>query len=254
MTEVKDQKPASNDPVTDGDNPAEALNMEEIDQVIALDDPQFMAQLNDIKITATNIDLSVMNEAFHVLAQSEITIKDKLKELFSYKKNPKRFLFFWGSFASVIGLLVFTWGLKKSFLEQKLFLTSFADLGGTVRDYNPLSETENFYDNPKFSKNIMTLSKMYINLKASDSSGPNPMLALEVNVEGLSSDAIIEIKDREAEFKDLLLRLSEEKSYDDLITTKGKQELCDQFRQAINAHLTRGQVRKVLLNSFIIKP
>lgn len=250
MTETKDQKPAAAATET-GD---EALSMEEIDKEIAAEDPQFMAQLKDIKISATNIDLSVMDEAFEVLKQSEITFLDKLKELFQYSKNPKRFMLFWGSFIGVAVLLFVTWGVRKTFLDQKLFMTSFADLGGTVRDYNPLTETEAFYDNPKFSKNIVTLSKMFINLKSSENSGPNPMLALELNVEGLSADAIIELKDREAEFKDLLIRNAEEKTYDDLVTPKGKQELCDQFRQLINSHLTRGQVRKVLLNSFIIKP
>lgn len=255
MTETKDQKPADSgdaNKLTEAD--VEPLSMEDIDKEIAAEDPQFLDQIKDIKITGTNIELSVMNQAFHVLAQAEITLIDKLKELFNYSKNPKRFMSFWGSFV-VVGILLFvTWGVRKNFLDQKLFMTSFADLGGTVRDYNPLTETEAFYDNPKFSKNIVTLSKMFINLKSSESSGPNPMLALELNVEGLSSDAIIELKDREAEFKDLLIRTAEEKTYDDLIVTKGKQELCDQFRQLINSHLTRGQVRKVLLNSFIIKP
>lgn len=248
MAENKDQKPGAS--AAEG----EILNMEEIDKEIAANDPQFISQLKDIKISATNIDLSVMNEAFHVLAQSEITWLDKIKELFSFSKNPKRFLSFWLSFLGVGALLFVTWGLQKTFLDQKLFMTSYADLGGVIRDYNPLSETEAFYDNPKFSKNIVTLSKMFINVKPSENSGPNPMLALELNVEGLSSDAIIELKDREAEFKDLLIRTTEEKTYDELVLPKGKQELCDQFRQMINMHLTRGQVRKVLLNSFIIKP
>lgn len=255
MTETKDQKPTdSGDSKKTADANVEPLSMEEIDKEIAASDPQFLEQIKDIKITGTNIDLSVMNKAFHVLAESEITFFDKVKELFTYSKNPKRFFYFWGSFLVVCALLFVTWGVRKSFLDQKLFMTSFADLGGTVRDYNPLTETEAFYDNPKFSKNIVMLSKMFINLKASESSGPNPMLALELNVEGLSSDAIIELKDREAEFKDLLIRTTEEKTYDDLVGQKGKQELCDQFRQLINTNLTRGQVRKVLLNSFIIKP
>ncbi len=256
MSENKDQKLAN--VIGQNGHPqgsdTEILSVDEIDQAIAAEDPTFLQELSDIKLTASISNLSVMDEAFHVLAESEITLKERILVIFSYKANPKQFLLFWVTFFGVAALLFVTWKVQKSFLDQKLFMTSFADLGGEVRDYNPLTEVEAFYDNPKFSKNIVTLSKMFINLKASDSSGPSPMLALELNVEGLSSDAIIEIKDREAEFKDLLLRISEEKTYDDLITVKGKQELCDQFRQAINSHLTRGQVRKVLLNSFIIKP
>ncbi|MEQ1724280.1 MAG: flagellar basal body-associated FliL family protein [Pseudobdellovibrio sp.] len=95
---------------------------------------------------------------------------------------------------------------------------------------------------------------MHVNVKPSENSGNNPMLALEVTAEGLSTDAIVEIKDREAEFKDMLLRLTEDKTYDELSEAEGKQNLCEQFRDLLNANLTRGQVRRVLLKSFIIKP
>ena len=80
------------------------------------------------------------------------------------------------------------------------------------------------------------------------------MLAIEITAEGLSADAIIEIKDREAEFKDMLLRLTEEKNYDELVEAQGKLALCEQYRDLLNAYLTRGQVRKILLKSFVIKP
>ena len=256
MSENKDQKLASvvgqNGQTVPVDS--DTMNVDEIDKAIAAEDPNFLNEIGGIKLTGGGADLSVMGEAFQVLAESEITLKDRLVVLFQYSQRPKQFVLFWSTFLGVLSLLFITWKVQKNFLDQKLFMNSFADLGGEVRDYNPLTETEAFYDNPKFSKNIMTLSKMFINLKTSENSGPAPMLALELNVEGLSSDAIVEIKDREAEFKDLLLRYSEEKNYDELVTTKGKQELCDQFRQIINSHLTRGQVRKVLLNSFIIKP
>ena len=90
--------------------------------------------------------------------------------------------------------------------------------------------------------------------RLSENSGDNPMLAIEVTVEGLSTDAIIEIKDREAEFKDMLSRLTEEKTYDDLVAAEGKRVLTEQYRDLMNANLTRGQVRRVLLKTFIIKP
>ena len=91
-------------------------------------------------------------------------------------------------------------------------------------------------------------------MKPSENSGPNPMLAIEVTAEGLAADAIIEVKDREAEFKDFLLRLTEDKTYDELTEAEGKQLLCEQYRDLLNSHLTRGQVRRGLLKSFIIKP
>ena len=251
---MADDKDQNRDETETPDSEVEAFGISEIDQVIADDDPEFLKKISEIKIEATEIDFSVMDEAFKAVSVSAVTFKDQMRQLLNYRKNPRQFTFFWSTVLGIIILMAFTWGVQKNFLNQKLFLTSYAELGEVVRDYNPLTEVEAFYDNPKFSKNIVKLSRMVINLRASETSGPNPMLALEVNVEGLSADAIIEIKDREAEFKDLLLRYTEEKSYDELTTTAGKQDLCDQFRQVINAHLTRGQVRKVLLSSFIIKP
>ncbi len=251
---MSDDKDQNRDALTPSSSDEEVYDISEIDAVIADEDPEFLSQINEIKITGSGANLSVMDEAFVVAAQSEIRFRDQLLQIFNYAKNPRLFTLFWSIVSFIVLLFFLTWGVTKNFFPQKLFLTSFADLGENVRDYNPLTETEAFYDNPKFSKNIMTLSKMFINVQPSASSGPNPMLALEVNVEGLAADAIIEIKDREAEFKDLLLRYTEEKNYDELTTTAGKQDLCDQFRRVINSHLTRGQVRKVLLNSFIIKP
>lgn len=251
---MADDKDQNLDTKAISDSEIEVFNLSELDQLIAEDDPQFVKEVSEIKITSAGIDFSVMDEAFQAASIPEVTLKDQLVQLFNYKKDLRKFTIFWSIVLGIFLLLFLTWGVQKSFFNQKLFLTSFAELGESTRDYNPLSEVEPFYDNPKFSKNIIKLSRMVINLRASETSSPNPMLALEVNVEGLSADAIVEIKDREAEFKDLLLRYTEEKSYDELTTTAGKQELCDQFRQVINAHLTRGQVRKVLLNSFIIKP
>lgn len=259
MSDDKDQKP---DPsaVSETNESASAanadgsFNLKEIDQMIEAEDPNFIKQVSEIKITASGGGHSVMNEALHVASRPEVKLLDQILVPFRYSKNPKGFALFWSSVVAVGLLMVLTWGVKRNFMSQKLFLTSLGELGEGVRDYNPLDEIEDFYDNPKFSKNIMTLSKMFINIQASENSGTTPMLALEINVEGISSDAIVEIKDREAEFKDLLIRYSEERTYDDLVTSAGKQKLCDQFREIINSHLTRGQVRKVLLSSFIIKP
>ncbi len=255
MADNKDQNPGLKPaPDSTSDSEAQVFDATELDQIFNEDDPQFLKKTSEIKITSSGIDLSVMDQAFQAADIAEVKIIDQMKLMFNYSKNPRGVTIFWSCVGVVICLLILTWCVQKNLFQHKLFLTSFADYGDQVRDYNPLTETEDFYDNPKFAKNLMTLSKMFINVRASENSGPNPMLALEINVEGISADAIVEVKDREAEFKDLLLRMTEERNYDELVTTAGKQNLCEQFRQLINAHLTRGQVRRVLLNSFIIKP
>ncbi|MBC7421788.1 MAG: flagellar basal body-associated FliL family protein [Bdellovibrio sp.] len=227
-------------------------DLADIDNILGEEDPQFLKQLSDIKIPP-GVSLSVLDGE---LAEKpyKASVFQQIKKIFNIKKNPKVVISFWLVVVVITGAVLFVWNANKNLFEENLFLNSYATWNHSVQDYNPLSETEAFYDNPRFSKNLMTLSKMFINVKSSENSGTTPMLALEVNVEGISADAIIEIKDREAEFKDLLLRFVEDQTYDELTTTEGKKNLCDQFRIIINSHLTQGQVRRVLLKSFIIKP
>ncbi|MBC7742035.1 MAG: flagellar basal body-associated FliL family protein [Bdellovibrionaceae bacterium] len=224
----------------------------DIDQILTEEDPQFIQQINGIKIpegaNLTAIDQAIKAEII------EASFSHQAKKLFNVSKNSKAVITFWISILLVGAGIFYVWNSKKDLLKENLFLTSYAVWNSQVNSFNPISEAEPFYDNQRFSRNLMTLSKMFINVRASENSGPTPMLALEINVEGISSDAIIELKDREAEFKDMLLRFTEERTYDELATTLGKQNMCDQFRIIINSHLTQGQVRRVLLKSFIIKP
>ncbi len=231
-------------------NPEQDLT--DIDSILTEEDPDFLSHLTEIHIppgtALTDLD------APPAAVENRTTATEQIKKLFNIKEKPKVVGSFWLLVFVVAGALFFIWNSKNNPFSESLFLNSYSGWNSLVKDYNPNTESELFYENPRFSKNLMTLSKMFINVKSSESSGPTPMLALEVNVEGISSDAIIEIKDREAEFKDLLIRFVEERTYDELITTEGKINLCDQFRIIINSHLTLGQVRKVLLKSFIIKP
>lgn len=216
------------------------------------------SEIPSSETSTTEAAESRIKKILHILKSIVQQIIKGFKALFSFTssftKKPKQAFLFLISLLIIGGLIGFTWTNKKNLIFRKLFLNSFAELADQVHDYNPLIDTVVFYDNPKFSKNIVTLSKMVVNLKPSQNSGNNPMLVLEINVEGISADAIIELKDREAEFKDLLSRYQEEKTYDQLNSSLGKHLLCEELRDIINSHLTRGQVRKVLLNAFVIKP
>jgi flagellar basal body-associated protein FliL len=226
----------------------------DIDSILNQEDPDFLNQLSKIKIDAASVDLSVLGQGLALEKKVYSVFFTSLRRPFEFKNNTKTVIAFWTIILVVLCVLLFVWKNQINLFSQKLFLTSYAELGSEVKEYNPNNEVEPFYDNPRFSKNLVTITSMHVNIKPSENSGPNPMLALEITTEGLSADAIIEIKDREAEFKDKLLRITEEKTYDDLVETAGKLALCEQFRDALNASLTRGQVRKVLLKSFVIKP
>lgn len=237
--------------------------LDDIDQLLTEEDPEFLEQISHIKIDAAAVNLSILDDVVNVIdtvgtvnknSTRRFNLRFHLQNLFQVNHDPKKFVIFWGLIVVALGIIFFGVRFSDRFLSQGLFLRSYAEWDLPVHSYNPMSEVELFYDNPRFAKNLMTMSKMFVNLKSSESSGPNPMLAIEINVEGMSAEAIIEIKDREAEFKDILLRQAEDFTYDDLVSVEGKKSLLQKFQMSLNANLTQGQVRRAMLKSFIIKP
>lgn len=95
---------------------------------------------------------------------------------------------------------------------------------------------------------------MTVNIKRSQSSGPNPMASLDFYAEGTASDVMVEIKDREAEVRDLLQRTIEEMSFDQISSGEGKQLLCDKMRKEVNRILTKGKIRKFYIKTALVKP
>lgn len=231
--------------------------LHEIDLMLSEEDPQFLKQIAEIRVDTAESNLSIMDDVlgrFKIKKKSSIKWRFHFENLFYIRNDPKKVILFWGLIA--ISTVVVLAGPKifKLYYGKGLFLRSYADWNSNSVSYNPINEAEPFYDNPRFAKNLITMTKMVTNLKPSENSGPNPMIAVELSVEGMSAESIVEIKDREAEFKDILLRQAEEFSYDDLSSAEGKKKLLDRFTVVINANLSQGQVRRTMLKSFITKP
>jgi len=239
---------------TDKATELDAKLLLEVDGILNAEDPDFLNQLTQINIDTEVVDLSITDKSLGLDHKFYTNILNALKRPFEFSSNTRPVITFWLVLVSAVMAGIIAWNFKSSLLDQSLFLNSFAELGTDIKEFNPNNEVESFYDNIRFAKNLTTISAMHVNLKMSENSGLNPMLAIEIIAEGLSVDAIIEVKDREAELKDLLLRLTEQKTYDELAEIEGKQFLCEQYRDLLNSNLTRGQVRRVLLKSFIIKP
>lgn len=244
-----------------------ADNLQFLEEVLNEEDPEFMKSIGEIDIENAAVDESLGE---HSASQPLVTrFKEFYASLFAklqspfwvivlkpvmLHKYPKQAIGFW----VVLGGLGFgVYKLYKAhFWHQptQLFLTSYAGLGVPVHDYDMIEQVEPYYDNVRFSKNTMSLVKMTANLRPSANSSNNPMISFEIVIQGVSNEPIVEIKDREAEFRDLILRVTEDFTYDDLETATGKQQLSDAILAKINANLTDGQVRKVYYNNFIIKP
>jgi flagellar basal body-associated protein FliL len=138
--------------------------------------------------------------------------------------------------------------------KTELFVTSLENWADEVVAYDPISESEPFYDSARASQNMMVLPKMVVNLRRSAKSGPNPMGAFEFFIEGNSPDVMVEIKDREYEVRDLFQRNIEEFSFDQVDSNDGKQLLSEKLRREVNRILTKGRVRKIFFKTAILKP
>lgn len=138
--------------------------------------------------------------------------------------------------------------------DQEYLIASLEEWSVNSYKYDPESEMDSFYDSPRTIQNIMSLPKMIVNLRPSQGSGPNPMAAMEFFMEGLSPEAIVEVKDRETEIRDLFQRTIEEMSYGELDTVEGKQLLTEKLRQTLNMNLTKGKIRRVFIKELVLKP
>ncbi len=239
----------STDDLSQASNEAEDLKI--IDNALAEFDPQFLNELSSIRIDQSAIvDFSVIDQA---LSNQSLTLKEKFLLTVDFKTNPLRVSLFWFFIFTFISATFYIF--KSHFWSRRnsLFMTSFAQLNSDVQLYNPLTESQFFFDNPRIPKNMFLIKKMLVNLKPSSLSGSNPMLAFEMNAEGLSKEVVIELKDRESEFIDRILPIVEEYTYDELSDNTGKAKLSEQVLELFNSNLTQGQIRKVMYGTFILK-
>jgi len=138
--------------------------------------------------------------------------------------------------------------------KSHLFVNSLDEWAEKTYVYTPGENLEPFYDSARVKQNIMSLRRIVVNIKPSVTSGPNPMVAFEFFIEGLSSDVTIEIKDREPEVLDLIQRLMEEKTFDELDSADGKVQLNEKIKKELNTFLSKGKVKKVYIKNAIVKP
>jgi flagellar basal body-associated protein FliL len=137
---------------------------------------------------------------------------------------------------------------------NNLFITSLEKVSTEVFDYNPETEVEPFYENLRVSTNFLLIPKMVVNLKKSEHSGSNPMAALEFFVEGMTPEAIIEIKDREVEVRDRMQRVVEEFTFDQVDSQEGKTQVSEKMKKEVNLLLTKGKVKKFWIKTALVKP
>ncbi len=317
-TKVEDQ----NKDAAPEENSEELLSLDNLDSILAEEDPEFANSLNEIGPDEA-IDVDIYNESLGLEYTLDDEVKlwtgkrEKLAKFFpflpkiSYKikmkrtnmrltwtkfkeqsihniRNARPLLLGWlkkqiqklkegvgnglaafKTFSRVkklafVGLLVAT-GASGVLLyklvnhkllppESELFVLSLEEWAQEKYQYTAEDQVESFYDSTRTSQSVIELKKFVVNLRRSNTSGTNPMGAFEFYVEGTVSEAVVEIKDRESEMRDLFLRTIEEMTYDQVASGEGKRLLCDRLRKELNKVLTKGKVRRVFIKTAIVKP
>ncbi len=162
--------------------------------------------------------------------------------------------------AILVGAVATGWFIYRSYThgflhpEDELFIPTMERYATQVFEYDPETETEPFYENLRASGNILLMPKMVVNLKPSGKSGPNPMGAFEFFLEGMAPEVTIEVKDREVEIRDLMQRVAEEFTFDQVDSPDGKRAVCDKLKKEINAVITTGKIKRVWIKTVIVKP
>jgi hypothetical protein len=203
----------------------------------------------------THLKPIILNHSQRLLIKIKDAVNAVVTEIKSYSRNKKIGL---AVFVLVAGFsinLVYKVLSHKIFKVQKeLFLLSMDEWAQEKYFYGPNDHVEAFYDSTRMVQNILNLKKIWVNIRPSANSGPNPMAALEFYIEGTIAEVVIEIKDRESEVGDLFLRTVEDLTYDELASGEGKKNLCDRLGKEVNNLLTKGKVRHVYIKTAIIKP
>ncbi len=182
------------------------------------------------------------------------------QQKFKYWPTKSRLLL-QGAVVVSIGIIIFSYFafIKKTLVyKQELFMTSFEEMADEKWDLSKTDSSgrskEYFYNSSRIPKNIFKLKKIVVNIQPSENSGSNPMVAFEFSLEGSSSEALLEIKDREGEILDLVQRTVESQTFDELNEINGKKMISDKVKVIINQALTLGKIRQVYIQGIILKP
>lgn len=219
-----------------------------------------------IKLYFTNLRVQIVYRFSQLGPQTIEFAKKKIPELiqnikkpvshFLNLKTPEKLSILGFTTFTILSIAVVTWFLKTDILKDRKdpFMLSMEELSSAKFIYEPGKNMESFYASSRVSQNVLSFPKIIANIRPSKNSESNPMIATEFYFEGFSPEVMIELKDREAEVKDLMINLASLTDYDTLSTPEGKLALLEKIKQKVNGLLTQGQIRKVYLKNIVIKP
>lgn len=118
----------------------------------------------------------------------------------------------------------------------------------THNPFVPLSEEG------QYPEHVVLITRVVVNVKPSESSGPNPMVAVRLYYELSTREGAVELKDREKEVRDLTQRVLETFDYDQIVSIEGKTTFKEALRREVSSILNNGVVKSIFIDDILIKP
>jgi len=132
------------------------------------------------------------------------------------------------------------------------FLRSFSEVAQEIQLLPEDDSGEDLESPLKHPEYTVLLPRIMANLKP-PSPRYSPMIVFELYLEASNQDCAIEIHDREVEIKDLIERIVEQITFEEIESAQGKLRLKVRLRAGLNRILNKGRVRRIFFKSLNIQ-
>lgn len=102
-----------------------------------------------------------------------------------------------------------------------------------------------------FIGEFVPLETFFVNL-AGSRGGKIARVTMELEIENKNSDITEEIERRKPQIRDIIIILLSSKTYEQISTKEGKDNLRDEIKGRLNSFLTKGKINSILFTEFLL--
>lgn len=112
-------------------------------------------------------------------------------------------------------------------------------------------EQEHEASQDPFVGEFVPMETFFVNL-AGSRGGKIARVTLELEIEEKSTDITEEIERRKPQIRDIIIILLSSKTYEQISTRDGKDNLREEIKARLNSFLTKGKIKSVLFTEFLL--
>lgn len=105
-------------------------------------------------------------------------------------------------------------------------------------------------DDP-FIGEFIPMETFFVNL-AGSRGGKIARVTLELEIENKNSDITEEIERRKPQIRDIIIILLSSKTYEQIASKEGKDNLREEIKGRLNSFLTKGKIKSILFTEFLL--